>query len=75
MDKTRERYKEFIGATTAALGPDQFWAIANDEGIFVATASKDLGESVRTFCDALDIDWDDASESGCRLTVIERVRG
>lgn len=74
MDKASERYKELIGAAAAALGPDQFWAIANEEGIFPATASKDMGESVRTFCDALDIDWDDAKEFGCRLTVVERVR-
>lgn len=72
MTKAQEAYKEFMAATTAALAPNQYWCIANDEGIFEATASKDMGECVRGFCEALDIDWDDATEQGCRVIVAKR---
>lgn len=70
--KAQAAYQELMAATTAALALNQYWCVANEEGIFEKTASKDIGECVRGFCDALDIDWDDATESGCRLIVVER---
>lgn len=70
--KAQQDYKDLMAATTAALAPNQYWCIANEEGVFEKTASKDMGECVRGFCDALNIDWDDATEDGCRLIVVER---
>lgn len=68
--KTPEQiaYDEFIAATAAALGTDEFWIIKHPDGKLLGpTASKDLGETVRTFCDALNVDWDDATEAGFEL--------
>jgi hypothetical protein len=67
----KEAYKQFMGAASAALAPDEFWCVVNDEGVFEGHASKDMGEAVRSFCDALDIDWDEATEAGCRIAVVK----
>ena len=73
MERTpSETYQDFMKAATDSLAPDEFWCVANDEGVFSACASKDLGEAVRTFCDALDIDWDEAQEDGCRVCKVVR---
>ena len=74
-ERQKQDYQDFMAALTASLAPDELWCVANDEGVFSACASKDLGEAVRTFCDALDIDWDEAQEQGCRVCKVVRSVG
>lgn len=71
MDPT-ETYKQMMSDMAAGLASDEFWCVANDEGLFEATASKDMGECVRTFCETFDLDWDEAKEAGCRLAIAKK---
>jgi hypothetical protein len=66
------RYREFISMAASSLAPDEYWCIDHDEGPIPETASKDIGYPVRVFCEALNIDWDQATASGFRLGKLTR---
>ena len=68
--KTKEQvaYDELIAASSAALAPNEFWCIAHPDGLLPETRAKDLASPVVTICDALDMDWDELTDQGYRLT-------
>lgn len=74
MTKTAPKaaYDAIIAASTASLGPDEWWVIDHDEGPLWDTASKRFDRPVILFCSAIGCDWDDAQESGYRLNKLER---
>ena len=68
--KTAEQisYDELIDAGKASLAENEFWCIGHPDGLLPETRSKDLTEPVRTICDALNMDWDELTDRGYRLT-------
>lgn len=74
-EQTDERlaYQDFLVAAAAALGPDEFWCVFHPDGQPLdATASKLVVEPIRRFCDALNMDWDDATDAGFRIGKIQK---
>ena len=49
------------------LAPNEYWCVEHDDGPLRATVSKDIGHPVRVFCEAMDMDWDQATDAGYRL--------
>lgn len=60
-------FEEVIADGAAGLSELEFWCITHVDGDVIATASKDLTMPVRTFCDALGLDWDEAVDMGYTL--------
>lgn len=68
-------YNEILAAGAASLGTLEFWCITKGKKKLIETASKDLTMPARTFCDALGVDWNDATEQGWsigKVTLTER---
>ena len=63
-------FQQMVSAAAAGLGEHEYWCIAGEDGIFEATASKDVTRPVVVFCDAVGIEWDQAREQGFYLTRI-----
>ena len=69
------QYNEILAAGAAGLDKLEFWCIVKGKRKLIETASKDFTQPVRMFCDALNIDWDDATEQGWslgRVTLTEK---
>ena len=66
-DRRHAEYEAIIAAGAAGLAPDEFWVIDHDDGPIWYTASKRLDVPVLIFCEAMNCDWDEATESGFRL--------
>lgn len=60
-----KEYDALIAVGTKSLGENEFWCIIDPGGeAMTDTASKRFDEPVITFCNALQCDWDDATETG-----------
>lgn len=65
MSKPTREYLEVIAAAEKSLVADEYWCISHDEGgPLENTASRNVTVPVLLFCNALNIDWDDAREQG-----------
>jgi len=68
--ETAMTYDELIQIGARSLAADEFWCIEVEGKPLELTASKDMTYPIRLFCKALDMDWDDAQESGARLSTV-----
>jgi hypothetical protein len=65
-------YEEIVACGARSLANDEFWCIEVEGKPLEQTASKDMTWPIRVICEALDADWDDLQESGCRLSTMRR---
>lgn len=76
MSRKKITVNDLLAAGVRSLGPDEKWCISHTpEGPLAETASLNFTYPVVLFCQALDVEWDDAQEQGYRLAKMNMTTG
>ena len=63
-----EEFDAWVHLSSKMLGPHEYFVVEHiTDGALLETKAKDFVTPIRIFCEALQVDWDDAKESGWSL--------
>jgi hypothetical protein len=66
--RARAEFDAWVALSSKMLGPDEWFVVGHEtDGPLFDTKAKDFATPVRIFCEALNVDWEDAKDDGWSL--------